>query len=181
VGIEEESDLEWEKKEKMRALDSRKASFGLEASNDIEHASTRSQNNTVVSSALPVRVSSHTPDMSEEPGSTLSGRAVDDAYEGSQEGNRVLVPTGTIIDGVLDRDMISDYTGSWEGHLIQDVYSIDNQFILFPKGTKIMGQSLHIGNVNEPIQNRMGMTEKESTFIRTVLWIYPVSLHLKGK
>lgn len=138
----DEEDLDWENKEKVRVLNARQSAFGLNTENKEEnneadnHKNIRYMNPPVLSVTHQVLENS----ANEEPG------------------EMPLVPTGTIIDAVLDRDIVSDYVGPWEGHTTQDIYSIDNQFILFPKGMKIMGQSLHIGNVNEPIQNRMGMT-----------------------
>ncbi|MEO8965425.1 MAG: TrbI/VirB10 family protein [Gammaproteobacteria bacterium] len=144
-----DDDSDWDKKEKVRALDARKSTFGLENS-----ANTDSKNEVHAQ----IERAALLPVMPTRPAANIVGREVDNSYAGKVQGEKLLVPTGTVIDGVLDRDIISDYPGAWEGHTIQDIYSIDNQFILAPKGTKIMGQSLHIGNVNEPIQNRMGMT-----------------------
>jgi len=141
----EEEDPDWEKKEKTRVLNARQSAFGLNTPNNQQSNTTDGAAHFQAATPIAPSMMSVTHPVSES--SSM------DRLDGSQ-----LVPTGTIIDGVLDRDITSDYTGPWEGHTIQDIYSIDNQFILLPKGTKIMGQSLHIGNVNEPIQNRMGMT-----------------------
>lgn len=173
--INDDGDSQWEQKERLRVLNSRKCGFGM---NHQQRNEINSQDNESNNMELPVMYQSDTaqsqpsypPNSTQspyyssgsnsghKPGESIRGRQVDDSYAGQQKGNRLLIPTGTIMDGVLDQDLVSDYTGPWEGHLTQDVYSIDNQFILLPKGTKIMGQSLHITNVNEPIQNRMGLT-----------------------
>jgi type IV secretory pathway VirB10-like protein len=149
-----DDDSDWEAKERVRALDSRRASYAL------EDATKNSPNNnaapgTYAAANYPLNNATTNDNI---PGANIVGRSVDDSYPGQQQGDALLIPTGTVVDGILDRDAISDYTGPWEGHLTQDVYSIDHQFILLPKGTKIMGQSVHVTNVNEPIQNRMGLT-----------------------
>ena len=71
-----------------------------------------------------------------------------------------LVTTGTILSAVLDQDLMSDYTGPVRMRLTQDVYDVDDSYIMMPKGCIITGTSLHITNVNEPIQARMGIAVK---------------------
>ena len=71
-----------------------------------------------------------------------------------------LVSTGTILPAVLDQDLMSDYTGPVRMRLSQDVYDINDRYIVMPKGCIITGTSLHITNVNEPIQARMGIAVK---------------------
>lgn len=72
----------------------------------------------------------------------------------------VLLPTGTVLSAVLDMDMISDYDGPFRGLLVRDVYDVENKYVLFPKGTRIVGTTLRIQNINEPIQARMAMAVK---------------------
>ena len=71
-----------------------------------------------------------------------------------------LIATGTILSAVLDQDLMSDYTGPVRMRLSQDVYDITDRYIIIPKGCTITGTSLHITNVNEPIQARMGIVVK---------------------
>jgi type IV secretion system protein VirB10 len=70
-----------------------------------------------------------------------------------------LIPTGTVISAVLDQNVVSDYAGSAYRFMIgHDVYDIDRKEILIPKGSRGVGKTLRITNVNEPIQARMGLT-----------------------
>ena len=70
-----------------------------------------------------------------------------------------LIATGTVISAVLDQMVMSDYVGSGYRFMIaQDVYDLDRQQILIPKGSRGVGKTLRINNVNEPIQARMGLT-----------------------
>ena len=71
-----------------------------------------------------------------------------------------LVSTGTILSAVLDQDLMSDYTGPVRMRLSQDVYDINDRYIIMPRGCVITGTSLHVTNVNEPIQARMGIAVK---------------------
>lgn len=71
-----------------------------------------------------------------------------------------LITTGTVVRAVLDQDVMSDYTGSYRGRIIDDVYDVSQRYILIPKGCKFTGEILRISNINEPIQARMGMTAK---------------------
>ncbi|MEM7083750.1 MAG: TrbI/VirB10 family protein [Pseudomonadota bacterium] len=74
-----------------------------------------------------------------------------------QEGQKLL-PVTTVIRGVLDQKIISDYVGPFRARIIEDVYDVSNRYILIPKGSTIDGRSLRISNVNEPIQARMALT-----------------------
>lgn len=70
-----------------------------------------------------------------------------------------LIPTGTVISAVLDQNVVSDYAGAaYRFLLAQDVYDIDRGEVLIPKGSRGVGKTLRITNVNEPIQARMGLT-----------------------
>lgn len=70
---------------------------------------------------------------------------------------KLLVTTGTIINAVLDQTVVSDYPGGFKGRVTHDVYDPTHDYVLIPKGAKIVGRSMTIGNVNEPIQARMGL------------------------
>lgn len=99
------------------------------------------------------------------PGQQIVGEAVSNRQRrqpndsGPQPGE-LLLPTGSVISAVLDMTMISDYDGPWRALVERDVYDIAQEHILIPKGTRITGNTLRIGNVNEPIQARMGMPAK---------------------
>jgi type IV secretory pathway VirB10-like protein len=80
------------------------------------------------------------------------------AAESEQKEGQVLVMTGTVISGVLDQQLMSDYVGPFRGLVTHDVYDAAGNYIVIPKGSRITGRSLKIGNVNEPIQARMGLT-----------------------
>ena len=70
---------------------------------------------------------------------------------------KLLVTTGTIINAVLDQTVVSDYPGGFKGRITHDVYDPTHDYVLIPKGAKVVGRSMTIGNVNEPIQARMGL------------------------
>jgi type IV secretion system protein VirB10 len=80
------------------------------------------------------------------------------AGESEQKEGQVLVTTGTIISGVLDQQLMSDYVGPFRGLVTHDVYDSTGGYIVIPKNSKIIGRSLCISNVNKPIQARMGLT-----------------------
>ena len=71
-----------------------------------------------------------------------------------------LIPVGTIINCVLDQDVISDYTGPARGLITHDVYDISYNYILIPKGSKVTNQIMKISNINLPIQARLGIISK---------------------
>ena len=68
-----------------------------------------------------------------------------------------LIPTGTVIGAVLDQELMSDYIGPFRALVTHDVYDVSGSFIIMPKGSRVIGRSLRITNVNEPIQARMGL------------------------
>jgi type IV secretory pathway VirB10-like protein len=80
------------------------------------------------------------------------------ASEAEPKPGQKLIPTGTVISGVLDQQLISDYAGPFRGLITHDVYDVTSNYILIPKGSRITGRCLRISNVNEPIQARMGLT-----------------------
>lgn len=77
--------------------------------------------------------------------------------EGPKPGQK-LIPTGHVISAVLNDKLVSDYDGPFRALVTHDVYDIDKQAILIPKGAKVIGRTARITNVNEPIQARMGLT-----------------------
>lgn len=80
--------------------------------------------------------------------------------EAAPKAGQKLMPTGTIIGAVLDQRLMSDYTGPFRALITQDVYDVSDKYILIPKGSRVIGRSLRITNVNEPIQARMGLIVK---------------------
>ena len=68
-----------------------------------------------------------------------------------------LIATGTVIGAVLDQELMSDYIGPFRALVTHDVYDVSNSYIIIPKGSRVIGRSLRITNVNEPIQARMGL------------------------
>ena len=80
--------------------------------------------------------------------------------ESEPKPGQLLIPIGTVINAVLDQDIMSDYVGGVRMRITHDVYDITDSNIMIPKGCLVTGQSLRIMNVNEPIQARMGITVK---------------------
>ena len=68
-----------------------------------------------------------------------------------------LIPTGTVIGAVLDQELMSDYIGPFRALVTHDVYDVSGSYIIMPKGSRVIGRSLRVTNVNEPIQARMGL------------------------
>lgn len=72
-----------------------------------------------------------------------------------------LLPLTTVIRAALDQKVISDYVGPLRLLVVDDVYDVQRHHVLIPKGSKVLAQSLLIGNVNAPIQSRMGIAVKQ--------------------
>jgi len=69
-----------------------------------------------------------------------------------------LLPTGTVLNGALSMTTMSDYLGTIKGIITQDVYDINYEIILIPKGSQILIKTVTASNINLPIQARMGLT-----------------------
>ena len=80
------------------------------------------------------------------------------AGEAKPKPGQKLIPTGTVISAVLDQKLMSDYTGPFRALVSKDVYDVTGNHIIVPKGCRVIGRSVRISNVNEPIQARMGLT-----------------------
>lgn len=93
----------------------------------------------------------------QNPPSNIVGYTKENQYQASTEGKYKL-PVGTVIPGITAMKTISDYPGTIKGIVTQDIYDIDYQSVLIPKGSEIIIKSVRISNVNEPIQARMGYT-----------------------
>jgi type IV secretion system protein TrbI len=69
-----------------------------------------------------------------------------------------LLPVGSVLSGVLDMELNSDWEGRWRALLVRDVYDAKQQVILLPKGTRILGTTVRAkAAVNEAINERMAM------------------------
>ncbi len=69
-----------------------------------------------------------------------------------------LLPVGSVLSGVLDMELNSDWEGRWRALLVRDVYDAKQQVILLPKGTRILGTTVRAkATVNEAINERMAM------------------------
>jgi type IV secretion system protein VirB10 len=64
----------------------------------------------------------------------------------------------TVIRATLDQTVISDYVGPLRLLVVDDVYDVERHQVLIPKGSKVLAHSLLVGNINAPIQSRMGIT-----------------------
>ena len=89
-------------------------------------------------------------------------------YAGSNATKYVAAPPGTVtlragsvIPAILQSDIISDYPGQFIARISGDVYDADKENVVIPVGSKIIGQSIRIRNVNEAISYRMGLAVTE--------------------
>jgi type IV secretory pathway VirB10-like protein len=68
-----------------------------------------------------------------------------------------LLPVGSVLSGVLDMEISSDWEGRWRAMLLRDVYDVTQTVILLPKGTRILGTTARAKPVNEAINERMAL------------------------
>jgi type IV secretory pathway VirB10-like protein len=66
------------------------------------------------------------------------------------------IPVGYVADGIVTMTTNSDSPGPFRGMLTQPILSIDQNRVLFPQGSKIVGRVVRITGVNEAINARLG-------------------------
>ena len=93
----------------------------------------------------------------QSPPTDIVGYTKENSYNANIAGKYKL-PVGTVIPAITAMKTMSDYAGTLKGFTTQDIYDIDYQHVLIPKGSEVLLKSVRIGNVNEPIQARMGLT-----------------------
>jgi type IV secretory pathway VirB10-like protein len=91
-------------------------------------------------------------------GQTASARR--DRGERARRAGDFLVPVGAVMSAVLDMEINSDWEGRWRALLIRDVYDVSQEYILLPKGTRILGTTAKAKVVNEPINERMALAAR---------------------
>lgn len=90
----------------------------------------------------------------------VAGYSKENEYNSDIAG-KIAIPAGEVMDAIFTFTTVSDYAGSTvKGMITRDVYDVNKQFVLLPKGTELILTSLQINNVNEPIQARMGFVVK---------------------
>lgn len=91
-------------------------------------------------------------------GELAPNRVARDPTNGGPRPGESIISTGSIIDALLDMDLMSDYDGNFIAVLQRPFYDESFENILLPIGTKITGKTKRISGVNEFIQNRMALT-----------------------
>ena len=92
-----------------------------------------------------------------EPPANIVGFTKENTYNASTDG-LLKLPIGTLIPAITIFKTNSDYSGSFKASVSQDVFDISGEYVLIPKGAQVILKSVSIGNVNEPISSRMGIT-----------------------
>lgn len=165
--------------ERRRALEARKVSFSMKKEKMLSRKVLGSGRNSELPKQIEPRVKSLIAGLKENPEEVSEQtqpnlpdfsdftRGDNKSYhdyvgkpvsEGAPLQGQKLLSMATVIDAVLDQDVVSDYVGRVRMRIAKDVYDITDSYILIPKGCKVIGTCLRISNINEPIQARMGLT-----------------------
>ncbi|WP_234497878.1 TrbI/VirB10 family protein [Vibrio maritimus] len=91
------------------------------------------------------------------PPANIAGFTEENVYNASIEG-KMKVPVGTIIPAVTMMKTNSDHPGTFKAVVSQDIFDVNLEYILIPKGSEVILKSVTISNVNEVINSRMGLT-----------------------
>ncbi|WP_313480009.1 TrbI/VirB10 family protein [Stutzerimonas kunmingensis] len=94
----------------------------------------------------------------DQPPPDIAGYAKSNTYNADVEGKKLL-PPGTEIPAQFMRKGVSDFQGSQlKGIVSRDVYDLERENVLIPKGSEVIMRVVKAGSVNEAIQHRMGIT-----------------------
>jgi type IV secretion system protein TrbI len=72
--------------------------------------------------------------------------------------DKLLLSIGSVFTGTLDQKVVSDYIGPYRAIITHNVMDVSGRYVLIPAGSRVTGNVLHINNINQVINNRMGMT-----------------------
>ncbi len=72
--------------------------------------------------------------------------------------DKLLLNVGAVFTASLDQKVISDYVGPYRAIVNHNVTDVSARFVLIPAGSRIVGDVLHVNNVNPAINRRMGLT-----------------------
>lgn len=67
------------------------------------------------------------------------------------------ITPGTLIEGMIDQDILSDHPGGWLAHVTQDVYDVSGQLLLIPNGSKILGRSAKVSETNKMVAAQIAL------------------------
>ena len=76
---------------------------------------------------------------------------------GNPPDGSLLIQTTTVISGLLDQTVNSDYSGPFRCMITRDVYDVTQEYILIPQGSRCSGSVVRSSGPNEIINNRMAM------------------------
>ncbi|WP_227876462.1 TrbI/VirB10 family protein [Photobacterium frigidiphilum] len=91
------------------------------------------------------------------PPTNIVGYTDSNQYNANVDG-KLKLPVGTLIPAITSMKTISDYAGTLKAIVSQDVYDLNYEYVLVPKGSEVMIKSVNASNINEPIQARVGLT-----------------------
>ncbi|MGL6262135.1 TrbI/VirB10 family protein [Vibrio sp. WXL103] len=91
------------------------------------------------------------------PPTDIVGFTEENIYNASTEG-LLKVPIGSIIPAVTMTMASSDNPGTFKALVSQDIFDVDQEYVLIPKGAEVIMRSVRIQGINEPINPRIGTT-----------------------
>ncbi|WP_099609482.1 TrbI/VirB10 family protein [Vibrio coralliilyticus] len=89
------------------------------------------------------------------PPSDVVGYTLENSYNASTEGMEKL-PIGTIIPAISIMKASSDRTGTFKGYVSQDIYDVDYEYVLVPKGSELVFQSFRMTTANDALNSYVG-------------------------
>ncbi|CCN39727.1 putative conjugal transfer protein TrbI [Vibrio nigripulchritudo FTn2] len=90
------------------------------------------------------------------PPKDVIGYTSENQYNASTEG-KIILPIGTIIPGITVTKTSSDSMGTFKAFVSQDIFDVNYEYVLIPKGSEIILQSMQRNNPNQIINSRMGI------------------------
>ncbi|EGR2026324.1 TrbI/VirB10 family protein [Vibrio cholerae] len=89
------------------------------------------------------------------PPSDIVGYTSENIYQASTEG-MLKLPIGSIIPAISIMKADSDRTGTFKGMVTQDIFDVDYEYVLIPKGSELIFKSYKLSTANEVINSYVG-------------------------
>ncbi|MDC5711162.1 TrbI/VirB10 family protein [Vibrio europaeus] len=85
----------------------------------------------------------------------IVGYTEENKYNANTEGMEKL-PIGTLIPAISIMKASSDRTGTFKGLVTQDIYDVDYEYVLVPKGSELIFKSFRMSTDNEALNTYVG-------------------------
>lgn len=91
----------------------------------------------------------------EKPPADIVGYTSENIYQASTEG-MLKLPIGSLIPAISIMKADSDRTGTFKGMVTQDIFDVDYEYVLIPKGSELIFKSFRMSTANDALNSYVG-------------------------